>query len=163
MELTKTCPACGERNPATEVICRVCMANLSSVAPSSEPAVPEPSLPEPSAPVPVTDSGDTMIAPLERLTLSLPAGVVVSVRSGHVLGRRGDAGEDAGKVFENFRTVSRRHARVTFVNGTWNIEDMESTNGTWVNGRRIEAHERCPLNDGDTVALSLACEMKVLR
>jgi pSer/pThr/pTyr-binding forkhead associated (FHA) protein len=105
-----------------------------------------------------------MIARPETLTLSLPSGAVISVRSGHVLGRCGDADADAdaGNVFEKFRTVSRRHARVTFVNGAWNIEDLESTNGTWINGRRIEANERRPLNGGDTVALSLACEMKVM-
>jgi pSer/pThr/pTyr-binding forkhead associated (FHA) protein len=161
MELMKLCPACGEQNPAAEVICRVCMANLSSVAPTSQVSATSISAPDRERDDAGTDS-DTMVARPEVLTLSLPAGGgAISVRSGHVLGRRGDG--DAGNVFEKFRTVSRRHARVTFVNGTWNIEDLESTNGTWVNGRRIEPKERCPLNASDTVALSLACEMKVLR
>ena len=150
----KLCPACGEQNPATEVICRVCMANLSSVAPVSP--APINAQPGPDA---QTGSDGTIISRPEALTLSFMAGGAVQVQSGHVLGRQGDAGD----VFEKFRTVSRRHARVTFVNGAWNIEDLESTNGTWVNGRRIEPRERCPLRAGDTVALSLACEMKVPR
>jgi pSer/pThr/pTyr-binding forkhead associated (FHA) protein len=101
-----------------------------------------------------------MISRPEVLTLSFPSeGGAVSAQSGQVLGRHGDSGD----VFGKFRTVSRRHARVTFVNGVWNIEDLESTNGTWVNGRRLEPKERRPLNGGDTVALSLACEMKVQR
>jgi pSer/pThr/pTyr-binding forkhead associated (FHA) protein len=132
------------------------MTNLSSVAPAAENAAapaPEPADAE-------TCSDGTMISRPEVLTLSLPAeGGAVSVQSGHVLGRHGDSGD----VFGKFRTVSRRHARVTFVNGVWNIEDLESTNGTWVNGRRLEPKERCPLSGGDTVALSLACEMKVPR
>ena len=154
VELMKLCPACGEQNPATEVICRVCMANLSSVAPAPPFSAPAR---EPGA---ETNSDETMISRPDALTLSLPSGGgTVSVRSGQVLGRQGDAGD----AFEKFRTVSRRHARVTFVNGAWNIEDLGSTNGTWVNGRRIEPKERCPLSAGDAVALSLACEMKVLR
>jgi hypothetical protein len=160
MELMKLCPACGERNPATEVICRVCMTNLSSVAPV--PSARD-SVPPVTAPAPETDtetgSDGTVISRPEALTLSFTGGGAVSVLSGHVLGRRGDVGD----AFEKFPTVSRRHARVTFVNGAWNIEDLESTNGTWVNGRRIEPTERCLLNAGDTVALSLACEIKVSR
>jgi pSer/pThr/pTyr-binding forkhead associated (FHA) protein len=162
VELIKLCPACGEQNPATEVICRICMANLSSVAPVSPPPINTPPILAPTPDqVPADDetgSDGTMISRPETLTLSLQAGGAVSVQSGHVLGRHGDA----ENVFGKFRTVSRRHARVTFVNGTWNIEDLESTNGTWVNGCRIEPKELCPLTVGDTVALSLACEMKVL-
>jgi pSer/pThr/pTyr-binding forkhead associated (FHA) protein len=158
VELVKLCPACGEQNPATEVICRVCMANLSSVAPVPPIQAAPPDQEDDRA---GADSDATMISRPETLTLSLPSGdCAISVMSGHVLGRRGDA--DAENVFEKFRTVSRRHARVTFANGAWNIEDLGSTNGTWVNGSRIEPGERRPLNGGDTVALSLGCEMKVL-
>ncbi|MDR0654114.1 MAG: FHA domain-containing protein [Synergistaceae bacterium] len=159
MELIKLCPACGEQNPAAEVICRVCMANLSSVAPT----MPAPSNAPPPVPEPADGgmaSDGTVISPPEILTLSLlTGGNAISVHSGDVLGRNGDA----GAFFEKFRTVSRRHACVTFVNGAWNIEDLGSTNGTWVNGRRLGTKERCPLNEGDTVALSLACEVRISR
>jgi pilus assembly protein CpaF len=33
--------------------------------------------------------------------------------------------------------VSKRHARLTLDNGQWLLEDLNSTNGTYVNGRRI--------------------------
>jgi hypothetical protein len=33
--------------------------------------------------------------------------------------------------------VSRYHARITFTNGDYRIEDLESSSGTWVNGERI--------------------------
>jgi putative nucleotidyltransferase with HDIG domain len=33
--------------------------------------------------------------------------------------------------------VSRAHCRITFENGFYSIEDLESKNGTWVNSRRI--------------------------
>ena len=48
-------------------------------------------------------------------------------------------------------TVSRRHARITVVCGTATIEDLESTNGTRVNGKRISAPTR--LAAGSEIAL----------
>jgi DNA-binding winged helix-turn-helix (wHTH) protein len=48
-------------------------------------------------------------------------------------------------------TVSRRHARITVVSGTVTVEDLDSTNGTHVNGTRICAPTR--LNAGDQLSL----------
>jgi len=48
-------------------------------------------------------------------------------------------------------TVSRRHARITVAAGAATIEDLDSTNGTHVNGARISAPTR--LAPGDEFAL----------
>jgi DNA-binding winged helix-turn-helix (wHTH) protein len=48
-------------------------------------------------------------------------------------------------------TVSRRHARITVTSGAATIEDLDSTNGTHVNGTRISVPTR--LAAGDEVAL----------
>lgn len=48
-------------------------------------------------------------------------------------------------------TVSRRHARITVISGTATIEDLESTNGTRVNGKRISAPTR--FSAGSEIAL----------
>lgn len=48
--------------------------------------------------------------------------------------------------------VSRRHARILFTNGSYMIEDLGSTNGTFVNrGRRLIPGNPQRLNDGDEV------------
>jgi hypothetical protein len=48
--------------------------------------------------------------------------------------------------------VSRRHARITMVEGKHFVEDMGSTNGTFVNrGKRLSPGTRMPLNDGDEI------------
>jgi FHA domain len=47
-------------------------------------------------------------------------------------------------------TVSRRHARLVFRDGAWILHDLESTNGTVLNGRAVK---RCEVRPGDRLAL----------
>src|SRR5687768_16045993 len=48
--------------------------------------------------------------------------------------------------------VSRRHARIMRRNGEYFIEDLGSTNGTFINrGRRLLPGDRQPLRDGDEI------------
>ena len=47
-------------------------------------------------------------------------------------------------------TVSRRHARLIFRDGGWILQDLNSTNGTRLNGRYVG---RCRLRPGDQLAL----------
>ena len=49
-------------------------------------------------------------------------------------------------------TVSRTHAKLCFRSGSWVIQDLGSTNGTWVNGRRVG---RSQLQPGDRVELGV--------
>jgi FHA domain-containing protein len=48
--------------------------------------------------------------------------------------------------------VSRRHARVSCRDGQYFLEDLGSTNGTFVNrGKRLPPGQPQPLNDGDEI------------
>jgi pSer/pThr/pTyr-binding forkhead associated (FHA) protein len=47
-------------------------------------------------------------------------------------------------------TVSRRHAELRIVDGRWMLRDLGSSNGTWVNGRRVMEAE---VAAGDDVSL----------
>ena len=62
------------------------------------------------------------------------------------------AGRDAEcSVVIDADSVSRRHARITVVSGAATIEDLDSTNGTHVNGTRISG--LTALNPGDGLSL----------
>lgn len=52
------------------------------------------------------------------------------------------------------RTVSRRHCALTRVGSGWRVEDLGSTNGTWVNGRPIVS--AADLHDGDEVTIGFS-------
>ena len=47
--------------------------------------------------------------------------------------------------------LSRFHAEIIFENGTYALVDMNSTSGTFVNGKKID---RCVLNSGDLIGLA---------
>jgi pSer/pThr/pTyr-binding forkhead associated (FHA) protein len=49
--------------------------------------------------------------------------------------------------------VSRKHARIFFQNGQYMIEDLDSTNSTFVNRQRLTPKTPTPLNDNDEVRL----------
>jgi hypothetical protein len=68
-------------------------------------------------------------------------------------GRRGEllvGRHHACDVVLSDPSVSRRHARLVFRDGSWVLQDLESTNGTTVNGVRVG---RCALRPGDLLAL----------
>jgi len=47
--------------------------------------------------------------------------------------------------------VSRRHARITFEGGAYSIEDLDSTNFTFVNKQKLAPRARQSLQDGDEI------------
>jgi len=58
------------------------------------------------------------------------------------------------------RQISRQHIRVTRVENQFFIEDLESRNGTWINGQRIQGKQE--LFDGDEVHVALAIRMRFI-
>ena len=64
-----------------------------------------------------------------------------------IVGRSHDCGL---LLNQNDAKVSRHHAHLFFAGGTWRIEDMASSNGTLVNGRKVTS---IPLNQDDLITI----------
>ena len=62
-------------------------------------------------------------------------------------------GRDAtNEIVINDAEISRRHARLTFQGGKYVLEDLGSTNGTFVNrGPRLLPGNKHPLKHGDEI------------
>ena len=60
---------------------------------------------------------------------------------------------DASDVVVSHPSVSRRHALLSFRDGHWVLRDLDYTNGTRVNGKRVV---RCRLEPGDRLSLGSA-------
>ncbi len=73
-------------------------------------------------------------------------GTVLPIRGPLTIGRAAESDIVIGDDF-----ISSRHARVSAIRGGAVLEDLGSTNGTVLNGRRIEAPS--PLSAGDIIEL----------
>jgi pSer/pThr/pTyr-binding forkhead associated (FHA) protein len=56
-----------------------------------------------------------------------------------------------GSLAVNDDHASNHHARFQFAHGTWWVEDLNSTNGTWLNNRRMFNAQR--LKKGDKIRI----------
>ena len=75
----------------------------------------------------------------EPLKFRLPAGSVKTI------------GRSTGAAFMvDAALVSRLHCRLTATRDSLQVKDLDSTNGTFVNGRRVETAE---LKDGDRLGV----------
>ena len=84
----------------------------------------------------------------EKLRLKIvsgnAAGDTVEVEDEFIIGRQA---EGAGSL-RNDIEISRRHARISAEpDGSFVVEDLGSTNGTYVNGRRVDAPLRLEVGD----------------
>ncbi|PJF41112.1 MAG: FHA domain-containing protein [Chloroflexi bacterium] len=60
---------------------------------------------------------------------------------------------DLNRLNAGLLGVSRRHALIKPSDGGYAIEDLDSTNGTWVNEQRIPHDTPQPLRSGDQIRL----------
>jgi hypothetical protein len=65
-------------------------------------------------------------------------------------------------VWINDAEVSKHHARVAAVKDGWEIVDLGSTNGTFLNEQRIEVNRATPVHTYDAVRLGRAAKMQFL-
>jgi pSer/pThr/pTyr-binding forkhead associated (FHA) protein len=86
------------------------------------------------------------------LTEGTPAQSLV-VQAGdqtHIFHNDFTVGRQGSLILKDER-ASSHHALFQFAHGLWYVQDLDSTNGTWLNGRRIYQSQR--LKKGDKVRI----------
>lgn len=137
---------------------------IKEVAPPSPPVARVPArepirAPAPVRPEEVEEKREEAVP--SRYCLALQDGqhrIALPVRGEVVLGRFDPATDvtpdvDLTHDDRKSRVISRRHARIVGHDGWHEIEDLGSTNGTRVNGRRLNIAEKVQLRLGDRVTL----------
>jgi pSer/pThr/pTyr-binding forkhead associated (FHA) protein len=154
------CSACGQANLPGEMFCKACGVQLAPVA-SVPPPPPRP------LPLPSTDSsfqggqavtaGKTskLVLPAKQVEFQLPTD-----RLEILLGRSDPVREiypdlDLAEHGGESSGVSRVHARLVLQDGHFYLEDLNSTNFTYINQKRLQPGETHLLNPGDEIRLGM--------
>jgi pSer/pThr/pTyr-binding forkhead associated (FHA) protein len=124
-------------------------ADQAAAVPASAPAAPAaPAASKPASAKPTT--GPATVATAKRLVItSGPKAGLELPLTGESL-TIGRSSESALVIRDDY--TSSHHARLVLRGDTWTIEDLDSTNGTFVNGKRVT---------GSAVTLSLGTPIKV--
>ncbi len=141
------CPTCGAKVKAGDTFCEACGAALNAA----------PTAPAVAAPLTAPAAASTAPAIAPRLIV-VASGVELPFggRNEIVVGRE----DPYSGVFPDVDLtphggveggVSRRHLKITLAGGSYVIEDLNSTNFTMVNRKRLPAGTQQPLADGDEV------------
>lgn len=138
MSLQKICPVCKAPNQHGRQTCIQCAGDLSRGV----------SAPKDARVVQDGEAGGESHEGL--LTLASAEGRVIEVRSGDAVGRTGVGRE----VLEMHEEISRRHAQFVESKGEWFVTDLNSSNGTFLDGKRIPPQEKIPVRNGQEIMFS---------
>jgi ABC-type multidrug transport system ATPase subunit/pSer/pThr/pTyr-binding forkhead associated (FHA) protein len=124
-----TCPRCGTNNRPGVRFCASCGHQLQSGPAGGAP------------PSPASGGPQLSIQELGQAARTVPL-----VGTTLILGRD----PSTCQIVIPNPAVSRRHAQLDYQGGSWWIEDLQSTNHTYVNGREIRRQQ---LHDGDIIRI----------
>ncbi len=150
----KTCPQCGFSLGAADRECPVCGKKLGDSAPMSPKAAPRFGPGQGQYSVREDENGGIAVFRLTKasgpkVTLRGKLGDIPIKRSPFRLGKQADIVDHC--VPNN--AVSRRHMELCIEGSACYAVDLNSTNGTFLNGRRLPAGSKAPLKNGDILML----------
>lgn len=144
--MDNTCPVCGSEIAQSDAICASCGFNLHGST-------------QEFSPIRLDEETSIPAAPASE---SKPAGF--TVLRGPQVGIRIGLADSEGQlsigrspnceVFLNDKTVSRRHALLERTPAGYQITDLNSFNGIWVNNKNVTS---TILRDGDIIQIGAFC------
>jgi pSer/pThr/pTyr-binding forkhead associated (FHA) protein len=171
---TAACPVCGEpRGDAEARFCEVCRYDFQSraggaSAPRAAAPVVTPARATPSSAassgwrivVTVDPSIDTEPDPATPCPVGTPD-VTLDVDRELLVGRRDDRRDIKPDVPLADPGASRRHAKLVLEGTALSLQDLASTNGTTLNGARVEPGSKHSLAAGDEITLGRWTRIRV--
>lgn len=152
------CPSCGADNLPGTLFCVQCGTYLPSGGPLRTEPLPEQEGGRPARPR--HEGGDQADQPrtikIEVTVMNTGRKILLSADREILVGRL----DAAHGIFPELdmtadggleHGVSRRHARIYTRDGTCFVEDLDSTNGTFLNGERITPYLPYAFHDGDSL------------
>lgn len=151
-------PDCGQdMDRSILAMCTVCGTDLWALPTTPSAPAPECTTQSPPAvgPGSAGATGTSDATPVGPAVLRLPDGaaIVIPPHGFPVALGRDPVFPDAS-AFDMFDNVSRRHATVWFDGTTISVKDNGSSNGTWVDGRRLEPGTRTEIGAGQQLRLA---------
>ncbi len=154
------CPNCQHWNEAGSRFCEECGFELAGVKSGSEPQVS----------VRPADADDNMpaipqqdLVPAENVPTASPysgprlrlssTGSIFKLGDAAIIGREDATAQIDLDGYPEGKFISHRHAQITHINGQYYIEDLGSSNHTYLNQIKLAQGQAEPLKDGDTIRL----------
>ena len=180
LTLVKRCPGCSAEHPPNTLrcACGLLLVGVDLVEPGTVEAAPDPVSAVPSADVtallcPHADCAQTNPAestlckycnrPLtSRLWLEWPWGERELLRGETLIGRTAPALPALIERLErDYDNVSRRHALLRLDASGASVEDLGSSNGTFINDVRLQAHRAVRLHEGARLRFGAKLVVKI--
>jgi len=153
----RLCPRCKKTYSAREDVCPNCDCDLVPVKSSGQETQPPATPIAVATPHPQEQGPSGRPANGKETTVSLgrlcskTSSFEIAIAPGMVIGR--NHGSLVSET-DRFITISRDHAAIRLNGSTVTITDLESRNGTWVNGKKLDPQVPQPINEGDSVKLA---------
>jgi pSer/pThr/pTyr-binding forkhead associated (FHA) protein len=151
-----TCQKCGTTAPLDAVFCIQCGASLSPAP--SRPGAPEKHAPSPqvaakTGPRSATQNTPCLVVQPDNTSLPFPPGKTEVIAGRKDPGSNNFPEVDLSPYMTDKGGISRRHAKFSLRGDHWQIEDLKSTNFTFLNKQKLQPGQLYPLNNGDEVRL----------
>jgi hypothetical protein len=153
------CPNCQHWNEPGSRFCEECGTeltgqNASSSQVSVRPATAADAVPPPAEQdlVPANPAAAAVPYTGPRLVLQ-STGSIFRLSDAAVIGREDPALQIDLDGYPDGKFISHRHAQITKIGDQFYVEDLGSSNHTWVNDIRLSQGQAEPLKDGDVIRL----------
>lgn len=156
----KFCPFCQRKNKADAIRCTHCGVLLiahkpgafTTVGISSSPAEPRENQPQCADRIAQLPSDSFAL-----FVLDFEEPIILKNQSKTTIGRDAEASReemlDMSRYGDLSLGISRHHAQIHYTDGAYMLEDLGSTNGTWLNRRRLTPGQLYPLHLDDQLWL----------